>query len=100
MEKGASKESSRGWTILSTEDYWAIWLGMIVIMLSVGFFCAGSSLKPWAVTPGTWSDLGTGMPIVCVHDLEMNARTRIPRGRRTRLRTEWGCRCYPSHRRT
>jgi hypothetical protein len=29
-----------------------------VIALSVGFFWAGSSLKPWAVTPGTWSDLG------------------------------------------
>jgi uncharacterized membrane protein YadS len=54
MEEG----SSRGWSILSTEDYWAIWLGMIVIMLSVGFFWAGSTLKPWAVTPGTWSDLG------------------------------------------
>ncbi len=40
------------------EDYWAIWLGMIVILLCVGFFWAGSSLKPWAVTPGTWSDLG------------------------------------------
>jgi uncharacterized membrane protein YadS len=49
---------SKGWSIFSTEDYWAIWLGMIVIMLSVGFFWAGSTLKPWAVTPGTWSDLG------------------------------------------
>jgi uncharacterized membrane protein YadS len=50
--------SSKGWNILRTEDYWAIWLGMIVIFLSVGFFWAGSTLKPWAVTPGTWSDPG------------------------------------------
>jgi uncharacterized membrane protein YadS len=44
--------------LFKTEDYWAIWLGMIVIALSVGFFWEGSTLKPWAVTPGTWSDLG------------------------------------------
>jgi uncharacterized membrane protein YadS len=30
---------------------------MIVIFLCVGFFWAGSTLKAWAVTPGTWSDL-------------------------------------------
>jgi uncharacterized membrane protein YadS len=50
--------SSKGLKLFSTEDYWAIWLGMIVIILSVGFFWAGSTLKPWAVTPGTWSNLG------------------------------------------
>jgi uncharacterized membrane protein YadS len=50
--------SSKGLSLFKTEDYWAIWLGMIVIALSVGFFWAGSTLKPWAVTPGTWSDLG------------------------------------------
>ncbi|MBI4677190.1 MAG: putative sulfate exporter family transporter [Elusimicrobia bacterium] len=44
-------------TIFRTEDYWAIWLGMAVIALSLGFFWMGSSLKPWAITPGTWSDL-------------------------------------------
>jgi len=54
MDQGSSK----GLKLFSTEDYWAIWLGMVVIMLSVGFFWAGSTLKPWAVTPGTWSDLG------------------------------------------
>jgi len=53
-----SRGSSKGLKLFSTEDYWAIWLGMIVIMLSVGFYWAGSTLKPWAVTPGTWSDLG------------------------------------------
>ena len=50
-----SEGSPRDWSIFSSEDYWAIWLGMIVIALCVGFFWAGSSLAPWAVTPGTWS---------------------------------------------
>ncbi|HUV31736.1 MAG TPA: hypothetical protein VMY05_11700 [Acidobacteriota bacterium] len=26
---------------------------------------------------GSWAPLGTGMPVTCVHDLEMNARTRL-----------------------
>jgi uncharacterized membrane protein YadS len=51
-----NERSSKGLNLLRTEDYWAIWLGMLVIVLSVGFFWAGSTLKPWAVTPGTWSD--------------------------------------------
>jgi uncharacterized membrane protein YadS len=51
-------DSSRGWNLFKTEDYWAIWLGMIVIFLAIGFFWAGGTLKPWAVTPGTWSNLG------------------------------------------
>ncbi len=50
--------SSKGLNLFKTEDYWAIWLGMIVIALSVGCFWAGSTLEPWAVTPGTWSDPG------------------------------------------
>ena len=49
------ERSSRSLTIFRTEDYWAIWLGMLVIFLSVGFFRVGGTLKPWAVTPGTWS---------------------------------------------
>lgn len=72
MNQGSSKGSS----LLKTDDYWAIWLGMIVIALSVGFFWAGSTLKPWAVTPGTWSDSGhlTADPVLRVFGL-----TTIPR---------------------
>jgi uncharacterized membrane protein YadS len=51
-------DSSEGWKLFKTEDYWAIWLGMIVIFVAIGFYWAGSTLKPWAVTPGTWSNLG------------------------------------------
>ncbi len=50
-----SQGSSSGLKIFKTEDYWAIWLGLIVIAMAVGFFYAGSTLKPWAVTPKGWA---------------------------------------------
>ncbi len=44
--------------LLTTEDYWAIWLGLGVIALAMIVFWAGSTLKPFAVTPDAWVDLG------------------------------------------
>jgi uncharacterized membrane protein YadS len=41
--------------IFKTEDYWAIWLGLTVVALSLAFFWTGSTLKPWAVTPSDWA---------------------------------------------
>ncbi len=40
------------WRLFRTEDTWAIWLGLGVIALAMAFFWAGSSLRPFAVTPG------------------------------------------------
>jgi uncharacterized membrane protein YadS len=51
-------QAGRGLKLFKTEDYWAIWLGLTVILVAMGFFWAGSTLKPYAVTPGTWSALG------------------------------------------
>lgn len=53
-----SDTSKQGLKLFKTEDYWAIWVGLLVIALSMAFFWAGSSLKAWAVTPGTWSAFG------------------------------------------
>ncbi len=47
-----------GTKLLRTEDYWAIWLGLLIIGLALAFFSAGSTLKPWAVAPGSWASLG------------------------------------------
>jgi uncharacterized membrane protein YadS len=41
--------------LYKTEDYWAIWIGFLVIALAVGFFYAGGSLRSVAVTPGAWA---------------------------------------------
>jgi uncharacterized membrane protein YadS len=37
-----------------TEDWWAVWLGMGVVLLALVAFWSGASIKGWAVTPGTW----------------------------------------------
>ncbi len=50
------ESSSKGLKIFKTEDYWAIWLGLIVIAAAMVFFWGGSTLGPWAVKPKTWSD--------------------------------------------
>ncbi|MBN1652445.1 MAG: putative sulfate exporter family transporter [Deltaproteobacteria bacterium] len=53
-----NNNSKKAFKIFRTEDYWAIWLGMVVIFLCIGFYWADSSLTAWAVTPGTWSNFG------------------------------------------
>ena len=37
------------------EDWWSIWLGFGIVLIALGLFAAGSTLKPLAVTPPKWS---------------------------------------------
>jgi uncharacterized membrane protein YadS len=56
--------SSRRLKIFRTEDYWAIWLGLLVILACLAAFWSGSSLARLAVAPGAWStfdELGTDL---------------------------------------
>jgi uncharacterized membrane protein YadS len=41
--------------LLTTEDYWAVWLGLGIIALAMIVFWAGGTIKPFAVTPNTWT---------------------------------------------
>lgn len=43
--------------MFAKEDWWAVWLGLGLIFLTMIFFWSGSSIKSWAVTPGSWSNL-------------------------------------------
>ncbi|MFC1491930.1 YeiH family protein [Nitrospinota bacterium] len=44
--------------LLQSEDYWAIWLGLLIIAVAVvAFWSGGLFIKHIAVTPGKWGDL-------------------------------------------
>lgn len=50
---------SLGWRELwLKEDWWAIWLGLGIVIASLALYANGSSLKWIAVTPAKWSVLG------------------------------------------
>jgi uncharacterized membrane protein YadS len=40
------------------EDYWAVWLGLGIVLVALATYFSGGSIKGWAVTPGGWSTLG------------------------------------------
>jgi uncharacterized integral membrane protein (TIGR00698 family) len=48
-----------GWKELYLkEDWWAIWLGLGIVVVAWLFFINGSSMKWIAITPAKWSNLG------------------------------------------
>jgi uncharacterized integral membrane protein (TIGR00698 family) len=50
---------SMGWKELwLKEDWWAIWLGLGIIIVGYLFFANGGSIKWIAITPGRWSNFG------------------------------------------
>jgi uncharacterized membrane protein YadS len=57
-----------GWReFIAKEDWWAVWLGLGIVLLAYALFASGSSIAWIAVSPGTWSD-GTHL----LADLEAN----------------------------
>ena len=51
-----ARESS--WVeLIRKEDWWAIWIGLGLIIVAVGLFIAGDSMKWLAVAPQKWSHL-------------------------------------------
>jgi uncharacterized integral membrane protein (TIGR00698 family) len=53
------RAQSGGWNELYLkEDWWAIWLGLGIVIVAFLFFAGGSSIKWIAVAPGKWSNFG------------------------------------------
>lgn len=49
---------ARGWReLFAKEDWWAIWIGLGLVIAAVAAFSAGSSIQWIAVTPQKWSTL-------------------------------------------
>jgi uncharacterized membrane protein YadS len=47
-----AKELQKLW---KTEDYWAVWLGLGIVLLALLAYSSGSTIMGWAVKPGGWS---------------------------------------------
>jgi len=43
------------WT---TEDYWAVWLGLGIVLLAIVVYGSGGSIASWSVKPASWSSVG------------------------------------------
>jgi uncharacterized membrane protein YadS len=55
----AVQPRSTGWNELwRKEDWWAIWLGLGIVVVAYALFAHGGSLKWIAVTPAKWSTAG------------------------------------------
>jgi uncharacterized membrane protein YadS len=52
---GVARELQKLW---KTEDYWAVWLGLGIVLLALIVYSGGSSIESWAVKPGSWSSAG------------------------------------------
>ena len=46
-----SGQSAHGGGLFSTEDWWAVWVGLLVIVIAWALFASGSSIKWLAVAP-------------------------------------------------
>ncbi len=54
----ASTNELSGWQeFWSKEDWWAVWLGLLILILAYVFYLAGSSISWIAVAPAKWSTL-------------------------------------------
>jgi uncharacterized integral membrane protein (TIGR00698 family) len=52
----ARRPRSRWTELWEKEDWWAIWLGLFIVLVGYAFFAGGSSIKWIAVTPAKWSN--------------------------------------------
>ncbi len=52
------KEVKKRSALVTSEDYWAIWLALGIILAGLIFFYSGSTIKPVAVKPPRWETLG------------------------------------------
>lgn len=54
------EKSNSAWSkLFKLEDWWAVWLGVGIVIVALLFFAFGGSLKSFAVSPPKWSSIST-----------------------------------------
>ena len=59
-----TRRTSKLWT---TEDYWAVWLGLGIVLVAIAAHALGGTIDGWAVKPSSWSDLAGAWHDLAVH---------------------------------
>jgi len=68
MSDGEHVEVIRGVrTLWKTEDWWAVWMAFIIIIMATVLYYSGSTLKPLAVYPPKWSFTPEGYAKLAEH---------------------------------
>ena len=65
-KRAAASSSGRG-GLFSTEDWWAVWVGLVVIVVAWALFASGGSIKWLAVAPAKWASAAQAAADVVKH---------------------------------
>ncbi len=65
--RGAVQAEPARWGVFSNEDWWSVWIGLLVIVVAWALFANGSSLKWLAVAPAKWKTLGEAWQGIVAH---------------------------------
>jgi len=55
------------WAVFSNEDWWSVWIGLLVIVVAWALFANGSSLKWLAVAPTKWKTVAEAGQGIVAH---------------------------------
>ncbi|MED4883232.1 hypothetical protein NST12_05790 [Bacillus sp. FSL W8-1127] len=59
-EKKALPTVQRGWgELIRKEDWWAVWIGLFLVVIAIFFWLAGSSIKVLTAQIPKWGDIHT-----------------------------------------
>lgn len=62
----AAKQTVRG-GVFANEDWWSVWVGLLLVVVAWALFASGSSIKWLAVAPAKWSSLAQASADIANH---------------------------------
>src|ERR1700761_4628440 len=63
----AARSTPGGRGLFSTEDWWAVWIGLLGVVVALALFASGGSIKWLAVAPAKWTRVAQAVHDVGVH---------------------------------